>query len=308
MTTHVSLDSLIALKPYGESLAFPPRHRVSALFSGGHLSIQRGRGIDFDEVRRYQPGDDIRAMDWRVTARTGHPHTKIFHEERERPVYLLVDYRSTMVFGTRRTCKHVLAAEFAALLAWSARKHGDRVGGWICSDQHQTELPPAGGDRGVLRFLYQLVENQPPLTPSTLADDAPLLLMLTKAIQKVHPGDALLIFSDFYNLTPTVETLLSQIARRADLSLIHVSDAIERHSPPPGTYPISDGRQPGLWQVEKSTADNPVRRLYQDRLDHLTELSLQQRIKLFEAFTEHHPTEQLKQFRHTVTVRGGRHA
>ncbi len=126
--------------------------------AGGYLSGFKGRGMDFEEVRAYQPGDDVRLIDWRVTARTGKPFTKIFHEERERPVFIVVDLSATMFFGTKTAFKSVIAAKVAALIAWAAVKNGDRVGGIFYGGENCHELRPKSRNRGVLPFLKLLCE------------------------------------------------------------------------------------------------------------------------------------------------------
>nr|WP_241480308.1 DUF58 domain-containing protein [Legionella norrlandica] len=121
------LSELIDLRRYVHSVHYKPQGR--ALRSGNHISKFRGRGMDFAEVRNYQAGDEIRHMEWRVTARTGRPHVKIYQEERERPVIMLVDFNPSMIFGTKIAFKSVVAARLASLLAWTVIKQGDRVGG-----------------------------------------------------------------------------------------------------------------------------------------------------------------------------------
>ena len=131
-----------------------PRVRAVAA-SGGHLSPYKGRGVEFDESRPYQPGDDLRTIDWRVTARTGKPHTKVFREERNRPVFVWLDLRRPMLFATRGAYKGVRAAEMAALIAWSAVANGDRLGGLVFSETQHHELRPALGLRSALRLFQQ---------------------------------------------------------------------------------------------------------------------------------------------------------
>ena len=127
-----------------------PRGKVLATRNGGHLSRFRGRGMEFDESRIYQPGDDPRNMDWRVTARSGRPHVKLFREKRERPVWLLVDIGPRMRFGTRVAFKSVIAARAAALLAWAAADRGDRVGGMVFDESRSFERRPATRAHGLL--------------------------------------------------------------------------------------------------------------------------------------------------------------
>ncbi|MBD3648896.1 MAG: DUF58 domain-containing protein, partial [Pseudomonadales bacterium] len=124
--------------------------------SGLLTSSFRGRGVDFAEVRVYQPGDDVRSIDWRVTARTGTAHTKLFQEEKERPVLILVDQSHAMFFGSRIAFKSVIAAEAAALLAWTGLDRGDRVGGIVFSDRQHREIRPRRSKHSVLRLLNEI--------------------------------------------------------------------------------------------------------------------------------------------------------
>ena len=139
----VTLADLVRLRAAGESLQLTaPRIRVA--IEGGHVSPYKGRGVEFDESRPYQPGDDLRTIDWRVTARTGKPHTKVFREERNRPVFVWLDLRRPMLFATRGAFKGVRAAEIAALVAWSAVANGDRLGGLVFSEtEHHEQRPGA---------------------------------------------------------------------------------------------------------------------------------------------------------------------
>ena len=125
----LTVDELLALRRDALGLDLTSRYRVSSTLAGGYRSKFRGRGMDFDEVRTYQPGDDIRNIDWRVTARTGKPHTKLFKEERERPVFLLIDQSKHLFFGSRNALKSVVAARAASLLVWASINAGSRIGG-----------------------------------------------------------------------------------------------------------------------------------------------------------------------------------
>jgi len=161
----VNRQSLIALRKAGAAL---PLKAVKTLgrMTGNYLSRFKGRGMEFDESRPYQPGDDARNLDWKVTARTGKPFTKLFREERERSVLLWVDYRAPMHFATRGLFKSVLAARTAALLAWGAIHHSDRLGGLIFSESGHLEVRPQQGKHAVLNFIRQLVSHFPePATP-----------------------------------------------------------------------------------------------------------------------------------------------
>ncbi|MFC1665084.1 DUF58 domain-containing protein, partial [Pseudomonadota bacterium] len=194
-----SVEQLLQQRFAASRLNFGRRRTPGTQLAGPHRSRYRGRGMDYDESRIYFPGDDIRTMDWRVTARTGVPHSKLYKEERERPVFMLVDFGASMFFGTQTAFKSVVATQAAAILSWAAIAHGDRVGALIFSDSGHREVKPAGGRRGVLRLLNQLVSASKFTAPS-----ASNPRMLAEALQRTRrvcrPGSLLFILSDFYQL------------------------------------------------------------------------------------------------------------
>ena len=178
----VALADLLRLRAAGEAIRLTaPRVRVAA--AGGHLSPYKGRGVEFDESRPYQPGDDLRTIDWRVTARTGKPHTKVFREERNRPVFVWLDLRRPMLFATRGAYKGVRAAEMAALIAWSAVANGDRLGGLVFSETEHHELRPALGLRSALR-LFQKIAADSLWQPAS--SDAPAEVDAEHALLQAH--------------------------------------------------------------------------------------------------------------------------
>ena len=236
------LDALLGLRGQARRLDLRPGRRAPDPLSGTRPSRYRSRGMEYAESRAYLPGDEIRNMDWRVTARTGRPHTKLFQEERERPVMLAVDYGPSMFFGTRVAFKSVVAAHAAALVAWAALRHGDHVGAVIAAPEREVEIRAAGGRRGVLRVLRALhAQARLPEAPgrggaSRLAD----LLARTRRVART--GSLALVLSDFYGLDEAGEGALALLRRRCDLIGVHVIDPLERDAPPPGRYAISDGR------------------------------------------------------------------
>ena len=164
------------------------RGRIKANQSGGYASRFKGRGMEFDEVRQYQAGDDVRTIDWRVTARTNKTHSKVFHEERERPVFISVDMRAAMQFATQGVFKSVQAANIAALIAWAAQSNGDKVGGQVFAQHGCQELKPAAGRASVLHFLNALV--QPTLVE---AKEISLDDVLQRLSQHARPGSLVYI-------------------------------------------------------------------------------------------------------------------
>jgi len=248
--TVASVGELVGRRGTASAAHTAPRGRVRTLHAGAYASAFRGRGMEFDETRAYQAGDDVRAIDWRVTARTGRVHTKLFHEERERPVLLLVDQRPHMRFGTRDAFKSVVAARVAATLAWSARDGGDRVGGIILADgplERGLHAPQRSRAR-LLHFLSALSDatsrgragtgSEPP--PPSLADALALLARTSR------PGTLLHLISDFADLdhperAAATSRQLARLAARCEVACILVHDPLEATAPPPGSYRVSDG-------------------------------------------------------------------
>lgn len=255
---HITLDELIQARLPAQRLRLAPRAAARAPRGGAHLSRFRGRGIDFDEVRVYQPGDDIRAMDWRVTARTGRPHTKVFREERERPVLFAVDLGPSMQFGTRVAFKSVTAAKVAAFWAWCAARHGDRVGGVLLHDHGSVDCKPRVGHGGVLRLLNALAA---PVVMSISAPDAGVSQMLPRLHAVAHPGSLIVWISDFRGLGAAHEPALSELRRHSELVAVQIYDDLETQLPPPGRYCVSDGRR----SLDFDAADPVLRKAYQQR-------------------------------------------
>ncbi len=235
----VRIEELIAIGRDASRAVWPPA-MVRSRQGGNYLSRFKGRGMEFDEVRLYQAGDDVRSIDWRVTARTGKPHTKLFREERERPVIIAVDYRRPMFFATRGIFKSVFAARAAALLAWTALKHGDRVGGMIYTDDRHHEIKPARSRSKVLRFLLQLCTEQQADSGGSMAAHSDAMLRLRRM---VHPGSLCVLISDFRAWDQEMETHLNQLNRHSQLMLVSIHDPLEAELPPAGLYRISDGER-----------------------------------------------------------------
>lgn len=244
--------------------------QVGTLSAGESRSLFKGRGIDFEEVRRYQAGDDIRYMDWRVTARSGIPHLKVFREERERPVLFIMDFTPSMFFGTKVAFKSVAAARAAALLAWTAVKRRDRVGALVFSGHDHRELRPQGGRSGVIRFLQLLVDfhqwgYEQALQSSTANASGAFSSALARAMKIARPGSLVYVMSDFRPLSDEAESSFLRLGARQDLMALFLYDRLEADSPPPGRYRLTDGAQ--TFGVLDSRYPEFVKR-YSDQFNH----------------------------------------
>ena len=260
----VSLTSLIGLRHAARSLPLKAT-KIRAQRSGGYFSPFKGRGMEFDEVRPYQPGDDIRSLDWKVTARTGKPHTKLFRDERERAILLWIDLRSPMFFATRGMYKAVAAARVAALLAWSAVLQGDRLGALIFSEQKHVELRPQRGSRAALHMMKQLAEHPAwaDRTTSSTADRHTALQALGRLRRVARPGSLVFLISDFRNIDDEAESHISQMARHNDVDMVFMSDPFEREMPPAGMYRVSNEEETLILDTREAS----IRKSYRERFD-----------------------------------------
>jgi len=263
----VSLKTLVDLAKPAAALKQPPA-RARATQSGNYLSHFKGRGMAFDETRLYQPGDDVRRMDWRVTARTDKPHSKVFREERERPLFLSVDYGPTMQFATRGVFKSVQAAKLAGLLAWSAQQQGDRIGGQIFAAEGCLELKPHSGKVNLLRFFNALVQPR-----YTSAGDNTLEAALARLQHHARPGSRVYLISDFRGLNPAAESYLALLARHCEVALIQVFDPLESNLPDQGRYRFTDKLRDVIIDSGDTQRLRAYRQQFQQRQAHLQRLS-----------------------------------
>ncbi|MCL6269779.1 DUF58 domain-containing protein [Sansalvadorimonas sp. 2012CJ34-2] len=254
---YTSLDELTRLASLAKHIPLYKPGPAKAQLTGGHQSRLRGRGMDFEEFRNYQPGDDIRTIDWRASARTGKTQTRVYREERERPVLLVVDQGAGLFFGSQLNFKSVTAAEAAALLAWRALKHGDRVGALLAGQEQHKELRPRRSRQHVLQLLQQTVEMNQSLKAGQPRNSQALDKMLARTAQLTHPGSLVIVISDFHGISPNGLKDMALISRHSDLMAIQVFDPLDSDLPPAGLYAVSDGERRGLLNSRiKSTREN----------------------------------------------------
>lgn len=266
---YAALEDLIALRFPARQLNLARRKRALSVLAGPNKSNFRGRGIDFEEVRDYQAGDDIRSIDWRVTARTGKAHTKLFREERERPVLVAIDQRSSMFFGSSHCFKSVLAAQLGSLLAWSALDAGDRVGGLVFNNSGHREIRPRRSRKTVLALISQVVEYNRAL-PSESEIAIAFSEVLANLRRIARPGSSLFLLSDFRGAAEErAREQLFQLAQHIEITAIACSDPLEGELPRAGHYAVTDGSE----RSELDTAERALRAAYRDR-------ALQQRERL----------------------------
>ncbi|NVK37857.1 MAG: DUF58 domain-containing protein [Gammaproteobacteria bacterium] len=240
---------LVQLRLLAKRLRLASLPQIHGMLAGGHASKQKGRGLDLDQLRQYLPGDDIRTIDWRVTARTQAPHTRVYKEERERPVVIVCDQRTPMFFGSQRSFKSVVAAQCAAIIAWAALDHGDRVGALVLGDQSEQDFRPKQRSQHVLQILQSINAFNHKLQQHQTVKNS-LSNCLKKLHQGVKPGTSIYIISDFFDLDPNDKAALFNLKRHNHVVALQVYDALERTMPPPGMYAVTDGFNEGFLDTQ----------------------------------------------------------
>lgn len=238
--TQSHLSSLLQLRHPAQELNIYSRQYSRSVLLGQQKTTQRGRGMEFEEVRQYHAGDDVRTIDWRVTARTQVPHTKLFREERERPVLLICDLRPNMFFGSQKRFKSVQLASLAAQLAWAAIHHKDRIGGLVFDGKTQHDIRPARSKHRVMQLLNTLCEQKPQTASEENISMADILLDSRRV---ARPGSAVFILSDFHDFDEAAHHQLHCLARHIDVSCLRISDPLEAQLSQLQGLSISDGQQ-----------------------------------------------------------------
>lgn len=220
---------------------------VNERVAGNYHSVFKGQGIEFEEVRPYLPGDEIRSIDWNVTARSGQPHIKRYREERELSVFLVIDVSASGRFGTRKEFKSEMMAELSAVLAFAAIANGDRIGLLLCSDRIELLLRPRKGRRHTLRLVREVLGFE----PRGRATD--LRLALDHLRHVLHRRSVVFVISDF--LTPGYEDVLAMVCRRHDVIAVRVEDPLEVELPEAGLLDLVDAETGRLLTFDTSSRE-----------------------------------------------------
>ncbi len=288
---YAEVESLLKLRFIGRELSLFNHKPAKTMMTGSVRTRFRGRGMEFEEVRHYQPGDDVRNIDWRVTARTQVPHTKLFREERERPVYVVVDQRQSMFFGSVNCFKSVLASHVAATLGWTALNQGDRIGGLVFGNREQTDIRPRRSKHAQMALINALIDTNKLLhKPDQQMQPQNLDTMLADVRRIAHPGCAVFFISDFHDISPETERLCYQLSRHTDLSLINIYDPLENHLPDQaGTLSISNGRDTVTLQANDQRVRTAHFERFAARQQALNQIAQHLKIQCLSFSTENDP-------------------
>jgi uncharacterized protein (DUF58 family) len=293
---YADLDELVRLRYKASGFSFLPRQPVHSILSGQHSSRLRGRGLNFEELRHYLPGDDTRNIDWKVTARTREPYVRVYTEEKDRTVWLLVDQRMSMFFGSRWKMKSVVAAEAAAVAAWRVLSTGDRVGAVIFNDSELSIVPPHRSQERVVQILKQIIEKNHQLNASSDVEPGPQ--MLNQALQRVAAlarHDCLIcLIGDGTGIDADTRKYVTRLTEHNDVLSVFIHDPLEQEIPEAGRLVFSDGSN----QLEFNTEDKALRDAYardfQQRIERMKSTSRKHSIPLLPVHTAAPVLEQVR--------------
>lgn len=293
---YVSLAQLMALQFQARDLSFVARQPQGSLLAGNHASRLRGRGLNFDELRRYQPGDDLRHLDWRASLRTGKPVVRTFTEERDRPALIVVDQRMSMFFGSVRSFKSAVAAELGALAAWMVFNAGDRVGGLVFNDQRIDSVAPLRSRKRVEALCSRIARQNAELNASNAepAGDSQLDKVLQQCLAVAGHDHLICLVSDFAGAGPRTLQLLQQLSAHNDVVALQVYDPLALNVPSRGPLLVTQGRLQVALEVGKRQVRQPLGDFLGGRLKDVARLLQRSQVPLLMISTALPAADQLR--------------
>jgi uncharacterized protein (DUF58 family) len=294
---YVQLDKLVRLQHKASGFSFLPKQPIHSVLSGRHASRLRGRGLNFEELRNYLPGDDTRNIDWKVTARTRTPYVRVYTEEKDRTVWLLIDQRVNMFFGSEKRMKSVVAAEVAALSAWRVLSVGDRVGALVFDDSDVSVISPHRSRERVMQILKQVVKKNHALSADPrLKPDAGKLNEVLEQVSRMARHDCLIcLVTDGNGINPETRRFITGLAEHNDVLTAFIFDPLEKDMPAAGRLRFADGES----QLETDTSNKKLRTAFQSefeqRLEQMQSTSRRFSMPLLPLDTSSPVSEQLRE-------------
>lgn len=293
---YASLEQLMLLEHRVRGLSFLSRQPLSSVLSGSHAARLRGRGLSFDELRQYTPGDDLRHLDWRASLRYSKPFVRSYTEERDRPTLLLVDQRMSMYFGSQRSFKSVTAAELGAIGAWMALHAGDRVGGLVFGDQAIETIRPLRSRARVEALCAAIVRHNQALHASQTDEEQPGQLdrVLRQCLGIAGHDHLIVIVSDFAGVSPQTLQLLRQLGAHNDVLALLVFDPIALQLPDRGRVTVTQGQVQVELEIERRQVHRPLGDFLSGRLKDVATLLRRSQVPLMMFSTGRDSLEQLR--------------
>lgn len=284
-----NFKELLTLRLHARGQSFGGKKRSQNIMAGHVISPFLGQGLEFEEVRTYTPGDDVRYIDWHLTARTGKPHLKLFSEEKERCVFLAVDSGAHMNFGTRGTFKNVQAARLASLLGWSALGAGEKVGGFTFGTKETQLISPTRGNRSLFSLFKQLCDRSKgePL-------ETTMATQLEELARKIPKGSIVFVLSDFSNVDESLENALRALRKKATVHLFAVDDVADKELPQVGNALFSGFGKKGLFNTFSKKGQKRYTDIWNEKRTLLKKMAKAQGIRVVEILTSDEPKKALQ--------------
>ncbi|NRH28360.1 DUF58 domain-containing protein [Pseudomonas sp. MS19] len=293
---YASLPQLMALEHRAVGLSFFARQPLSSILSGSHASRIRGRGLSFDELRRYAPGDDLRHLDWRSSLRFGKPFVRSFTEERDRPTLIVADQRMSMFFGSQRSLKSVTAAELAAICAWIAFKAGDRVGGLVIGDERIDYIRPLRSRARVEALFASIVRQNRALSATAVEKDAQgqLDLGLRQCLELAGHDNLICVISDFAGASGQTLKMLRELKAHNDVIALQVYDPLAMQLPSKGRIVVTQGELQVELQIDRKQVQKPLGEFLSGRMREVAHLLNSSQVPLMMLSTHEDSLVQLR--------------
>jgi uncharacterized protein (DUF58 family) len=294
---YASLDELVRLRAQASGFSFLPRQPVHSVLSGRYASRLRGRGLNFEELKAYLPGDDTRNIDWRVTARTSEPFVRVYTEEKDRPVWLLVDQRITMFFASRGNMKSRVAAEVAAIAAWRALAQGDRCGAIVFNDAGVQVFEPQRSESAVMRILGAIVQQNRELNAGFAGDPAPGMFneALRRADSAADHDNLVCLVTDGSGINPESRRWVTRLSAHNDVLGALIYDPMEADLPAAGQLDLTDGRVPWRVDCKRENLRKQFRSEFLMRMERMQNVSRKHAIPLMQLRTNEPVIDQIRQ-------------
>lgn len=262
---YADFDDLMAMKRYAELIRFSGAQRSKGVDSGDIKSAFRGRGVEMEEIREYSFGDDIRDIDWRITARKLSPYTKVYEEERNREVWVWLDLSPIMTFGTRKELKSVSAAKLAALLGWASMYNKDRFGCVIFDGQKSLMFKPQRNQGYVAAICRKIAEVGKDSLYNAINDEAERLKSLKMMQTSMRKGASVFIISSLKLWNEHYQKEFAQLSKQAQLFMMNVYDVLEEKAPAAGQYLAEYGNERLLINTENKKYRQEYRKYFHDK-------------------------------------------
>ncbi|WP_029933452.1 DUF58 domain-containing protein [Thiomicrospira pelophila] len=237
------LTRLNAWRFHVKHLKLGHQQNIMAQVGGSNRTLRKGRGMDFNEVRPYQAGDDVRHIDWRVTARTQKTHTKLFSEEHERPIVFIVEQSPTLFFGSQRCFKSVLALDCLAILSWASLNQADRVGGLVMGLKPSSWVEPKRQHKVLQQLFHQALLQNQQLNKPGITNHQAWSQTLKQVQPLIHPASRLILIGDGFNLDEDAFKTLKTIARHNTIDFLHIEDELDKQLPAISHLSVTDGER-----------------------------------------------------------------